>query len=131
MLKINTGYKPVNADPARVFAFLADMNNLEKLMPEQVINWKSDTDTCTYTIKGMADIGMQITDRNPDSSVSMSSFGKVPFNFTLVIRIRPVAALSEAGLEFEGDVNPFLKMMVEKPLGNFFNMLVDNLNKQF
>jgi len=131
MLKLDTGFKPVNAAPGKVFAFLSDMNNMEKLMPEQVINWQSTIDNCRFTIKGMADIGMEITGRTPDTTLNLLSYGKVPFKFTLLITIRQVDAASEARLDFEGDVNPFLKMMVEKPLGNFFNMLVDNLNKQF
>ena len=131
MLKINTGFKPVNAAPDKVFAFLSDMNNMEKLMPEQVINWQSTADNCRFTIKGMADIGMEITERIPDTTLHLVSYGKVPFKFTLQITIRAAGSSSDASLDFEGDVNPFLKMMVEKPLGNFFNMLVDNLNKQF
>ena len=131
MLKIDTGFKPVKATPDAVYAFLADMNNLQKLMPEQVINWKSDTDSCTYTIKGMADIGMIITDREPVSLVKMASHGKVPFQFTLNIAIRPAGDGSEANLVFEGEINAFMKMMVEKPLTNFFNMLADGLSKQF
>jgi hypothetical protein len=36
---------------------------------------------------------------------------------------------SEAYLVFNGDVNSFLKMMVEKPLTNFFNALSAKLEK--
>lgn len=131
MLKISTGLKSVNASPEKVFAFLADMNNLEKLMPDQVTNWKSDENTCTFTIKGMADIGMEILQRHPNERIQVGSYGKVPFKFNLEIVVKPSGDTSEAGLDFEGDVNPFLKMMVEKPLSNFFGMLIDNLNKQF
>lgn len=114
-----------------MFTFLSDMNNLEKLMPEQVVNWKSDADSCTYTIKGMADIGMRISERVPSSRIVMVSEGKVPFDFTLSIDIAAAGNGSETSLRFEGDVNMFLRMMVEKPLGNFFNMLIDSLEKQF
>jgi carbon monoxide dehydrogenase subunit G len=131
MLKIDTGFKPVRATPQVVYAFLSDMNNLQKLMPDQVINWKSDLDSCTYTIKGMADIGMIITDRNPTDTIKMKSHGKVPFEFTLNFQIRSSNEFAETSVVFEGELNPFLKMMVEKPLTNFFTMLADGLGKEF
>jgi carbon monoxide dehydrogenase subunit G len=130
-MKLETNWKSVQASQATVFAFLSDMNNLEKLMPEQVGNWTSDVDTCHFNIKGMADLGMKITDRTPESLISIASHGKSPFPFTLAIHIRESGENSEAQLIFNGEVNPFLKMMVEKPLGNFFNMLLDGLSKQF
>jgi carbon monoxide dehydrogenase subunit G len=130
-MKLETNWKSVQASQAAVFAFLSDMNNLEKLMPEQVGSWTSDVDTCQFNIKGMADLGMKITDRTPNSLISIASHGKSPFPFTLAIHLKDAGESSEAQLVFNGEVNPFLKMMVEKPLGNFFNMLLDGLSKQF
>ena len=34
-------------------------------------------------------------------------------------------------IEFDGEVNAFLKMMVEKPLLNLFNYMANKLSKQF
>jgi carbon monoxide dehydrogenase subunit G len=130
-MKLETNWESVQASQTDVFAFLSDMNNLQKLMPEQVGNWTSDTDTCQFTIKGMADLGMKITGRTPESLIAIASHGKSPFPFTLDIHIKAAGDVSEAQLSFNGEVNPFLKMMVEKPLGNFFNMLLDGLSKQF
>ncbi len=130
-MKLETSWKAVQASPEQVFAFLSDMNNMQKLMPEQVINWTSDAEACQFTIKGMADLGLKIIERNANSSIKMSSHGKTPFPFTLNVGIRPLDQVSEAQLQFEGEVNPFLKMMVEKPLSNFFNMLLDGLSRQF
>lgn len=130
-MKLETAWKPVNAGTEEVYSFLSDMNNLQKLMPEQVINWTSDIDTCQFTIKGMADLGMKIMQRNPHSLISIASHGKSPFPFTLDVQIEPQGETSQTRMVFNGDVNPFLKMMVEKPLTNFFTMLQDGLSKQF
>ena len=121
-MKLETDWKPVNAKPVAVFAFLSDMNNMQKLMPEQVINWTSDEESCQFMIKGMAELGMKITNKTASSSIMMSSHGKVPFPFTLEVLIQPAAENSEAKINFDGEVNAFLRMMVEKPLGNFFGM---------
>jgi carbon monoxide dehydrogenase subunit G len=131
MLVIETPQQNLKATQQEVYGFLADMNNLQKLMPEQVVHWKSDADSCTYTIKGMADIGMRVLERKPFESIHIQSEGKGPFAFTLTLSVKDDGEHSKAGLKFEGDVNPFLKMMVEKPLSNFFNLLIQSLGKQF
>lgn len=133
MLTIDTGYKPVAAPAEQVFTFLSDINNLQKLMPDRVENWQSDTDSCTFTIKGMADIGMKIEDRLPNHTLKLVSHGKVPFNFKLDISIRPDANGSgcESSIVFNGEINMFMKMMVETPLTNFFKMLLEKLPSQF
>jgi carbon monoxide dehydrogenase subunit G len=133
MLTIDTGYKPVAAQPEQVFTFLSDLNNLQKLMPDRVENWQSDTDSCTFTIKGMAEIGMKIEERIPSHTLKLVSHGKVPFKFNLDILIRPDSSGSncETAIVFNGDINMFMKMMVETPLTNFFKMLLEKLPSQF
>ena len=39
--------------------------------------------------------------------------------------------ITEGYIEFDGEVNAFLKMMVEKPLLNLFNYMSHKLTKQF
>ena len=67
---------------------------------------------------------MKIIDKIPNTTLKISSHGKVPFAFTLNVTLTEVAPAQTSGqLIFEADINPMLKMMVEKPLRNFFNML--------
>ena len=97
-------------------------------MPSQVTNWTSTTDECSFTINGMATIGMKIIEKAPFSKISIISNGKVPFEFKLFVLITEKDAGNCVGqLTFESDMNPMIKMMVEKPLGNFFNMLTQKM----
>ncbi len=125
MTRIETEHKTSVSSQEQLFTFLTDLNNFEKLMPEgKIEKWSSDTDQCEFTIKGMARIGLKKESTTPNNLIKISSFGKVPFSFTLDIHIDESAEGSEARMVFEGDINPFMKMMVEKPLRNFFNLLV-------
>lgn len=103
------------------------------LFPEEKIeNWESTNEYCTFRIKGMTDIGLKRVASTPNSLIYLDSYGKVPFKFTLNIFLNSTTDnKTEAHLEFDGDVNPFLKMMVETPLTNFFNMLSDKLVQKF
>jgi hypothetical protein len=55
-----------------------------------------------------------------------------PFPFHLDININEIDAQHcEGYLYFNGEVNAFLKMMVEKPLSNLFDYMAHKLQKQF
>lgn len=130
-MNIETPWKSISTSQKEVFEFLSDMNNLEKMMPEQVINWKSTNDDCSFTIKGMSDMSMNILERTDASSVKMGSSSSKPFPFTLHAQIEEEGDTSRVRLSFDGKVNAFMSMMIEKPLSNFFNMLLDGLSKHY
>jgi len=115
----------------KLFDFLTDMNNFEQLMPEgKIEKWSSDKNQCEFTIKGMARIGLKQKATNPPNKIEIESFGKVPFPFTLEIFLNEKEEnKTETQMVFKGEINAFMKMMVEKPLRNFFNMLVEEAAK--
>jgi hypothetical protein len=127
MTTIDTEKKVSKNDIDKLYAFLFNMNNFEKLMPsDKIEKWESSEDQCEFTIKGMARIGLKREESQEPDWIKLSSFGKVPFKFELKINLESVSEdETNAQIHFEGDINPFMKMMVEKPLKNFFNMLVD------
>lgn len=123
-MRIESEKSEINKPISEVFSFLSNFNNFQKLMPPQVVDWQSTEDECSFKISGMATIGMKIIDKIPNTTLKISSHGKVPFAFTLNVTLTEVAPAQTSGqLIFEADINPMLKMMVEKPLRNFFNML--------
>ncbi|MEO6884648.1 MAG: SRPBCC family protein [Bacteroidia bacterium] len=128
MTRIESDKVEINKSAAEIFSFLSNFNNFEKLMPEQVTNWTSTENDCSFTIKGMATIGMKISEKTPSSQIKIVSNGKNPFNFTLGVLLADVSENKcSAQLVFDADLNPMLKMMVVKPLGNFFNLLANKL----
>src|ERR1035437_5725828 len=128
LTKIESEIVEINNSAENIYNYLSDFKNFEKLMPEQVTNWTATSDECSFSIKGMATIGMKIIEKTPFSKITINSNGKVPFEFQLFIFITEKDANNSIGqLIFESDLNPMLKMMVVKPLGNFFNMLAHKM----
>ena len=128
LTKIESEIVEINNSAENIYNYLSDFKNFEKLMPEQVTNWTSTSDECSFSIKGMATIGMKIIEKTPFSKITINSNGKVPFEFQLFIFITEKDANNSVGqLIFESDLNPMMKMMVVKPLGNFFNMLAHKM----
>jgi carbon monoxide dehydrogenase subunit G len=123
MTRLESNKVVIAKKPEEVFGFLSDFNNIGKLMPEQVIDFKTEGETCSFTIKGMATLGLTYESKKPFESVVMKSHGKVPFDFTLSCAIEPIGEESTLTLYLDAALNPFLKMMAEKPLTNFLNLL--------
>jgi carbon monoxide dehydrogenase subunit G len=129
-MRIESDRTEINKPAAEVFAFLTDFNNFQKLMPPQVIDWQSTADECSFKISGMASIGMKIIEKTPNSLIKVTSNGKVPFAFTLNIHLTEVSPTQTSGqLIFEAALNPMMSMMVEKPLGKFFNLLAAKMKE--
>jgi len=119
----------INKPQEDIFNFLSDFNNFEKLMPEQVTNWKSTNESCSFTIQGMADLAMKMGDRTEFSKVIYVSEGNKPFAFDLNTDIHSNGDNSETQIILNADLNPMLKMMASRPLQNFVNLLVNKLKE--
>lgn len=130
MAKLESKTLEINSSVSEVYNFLFDLNNLEKLMPtEKISDWKSTDEQCSFQIKGLSKIGMKRADGETNSVINLVSEGKNPFDFTLDIHLGEDGSKTSAQIKFDGKMNPFLKAMVEKPLTNFFNMLVEKLQE--
>ena len=129
-MRIESNKSEINKPASEIFSFLTNFNNFQKLMPPQVTNWQSTENDCSFTLSGMATIGMKIVDKTPNTLIKVSSNGKVPFNFTLDILLTETSPTQCIGqFVFDADLNPMMKMMVEKPLGKFFNLLAEKLKE--
>ena len=117
-----------NASVEKVFDFLNNYNNYEKLMPEQVIKWESDERSGRFTIKDMTTLGMRIDEVKADEYVLLHSDGKVPFEFTLRILLDNKGDnLTDVCIEFDGAVSSMIAMMARRPLTNLVNHMVERI----
>lgn len=130
-MEFTSEWRSIEAQPEKVFTFLSDLQNLGKLMPEQVINWEADADTCSFTIKGMTDLKLRVQERKAFTLISLIPEGKSPFTFTLDSEIRENNTHSEVKIKLNADLNPMLAMMAKRPLQNLVNIMADKLKDQF
>lgn len=118
----------VNRDIASVYNFLTDFNNYEKLMPDQITNWKSDVNSCSFTIQGMADIGLEFSDKVPNNIIKLVPVGKVPFSFSLSVVLEDKGNTTIGKVDVDANLNPMMAMMAKRPLENLVNVMAGNIN---
>jgi|AntAceMinimDraft_16_1070373.scaffolds.fasta_scaffold28131_2 hypothetical protein len=120
----------INSSCEDLFIFISNLNNFKKLMPEQIVNWKSTNNTCSFTIKEMADIGMRIFETTPYSEIIIIPDGKVPFDFNIICYIKKNKNDNcSFQLILNAELNSMFEIIAKKPLANFVNILVQNLKK--
>ena len=113
-----------------LFELLTDMQNFEKLMPENIAKFEViGEDSFLFGLKGMPEIQLKIKEKSaPNKIVFGSASDKVPF--TLITTIDSVSAASSAvKLDFEGSFNPMMAMMIKGPISKFMETLVTNMPK--
>ena len=130
MTRIEVEKRDIKASTEQVFNYLADFNNYQEMMPESVSNWESDKDQCSLQVSMVPKIHMKIVERIPQNTIKIKGSG--PFDFDLTVSIETLDATnSRTGMVFEADINPFMKMMIEKPMGQFFGYLTKQVQKKF
>jgi hypothetical protein len=128
MTRIESEKVEVKKSSEEIFNQLTDFRNFGDLMPSQVSNWSATKDSCSFTIQGMANIRMKIVETKPNNYIKIVSEDKTPFDFVLHLNLDEKGKKATEGqLIFEAPLNPFMKMMVEKPLRNFFNYLATKI----
>lgn len=120
----------INKPAEEVYNFLADFRNFGQLMPDKVVNWKATSEECSFTIEGMASFGMKYKQKIPNSLIEVERHGKAPVDFVLRCSLKGQQKC-EAKFEFDADLNPMMKMLAERPLTNFLNLLGAKLQELF
>ena len=116
----------VNRTSEDLFNKVGDLNNLKEIMPPSITNFQSTQTTCSFKMESMPEINLEITERTPFSKISLSAKdSQIPFSLDCIIFEKENKC--EAYLEINAELNMMMKMMVEKPLNNFLNLLASKM----
>jgi ribosome-associated toxin RatA of RatAB toxin-antitoxin module len=113
-----------------LFNALSDVKNFEKLMPENIAKFEVlGDDIFNFGLKGMPEIKLKMKDKTPNSKLVLSAASdKLPF--TLIANLDAVSEnSSDVKLDFEGDFNPMMAMMIKGPITKFLETLAQNMSK--
>ncbi|MFV5695517.1 SRPBCC family protein [Flavobacterium sp. LB3P122] len=113
-----------------LFDLLSDVRNFEKLMPETIAKFEVISDDAfLFGLKGMPEIKLKMKEKvAPNKIVLAAASDKLPF--TLIANIDPISDnSSDVKLDFEGDFNPMMAMMIKGPIGKFIETLATNMAK--
>lgn len=120
----------VSKSPEEVFNFLADIKNFESLMPENISKFEVlGDDKFLFALKGMPEIVLKKKEVVPPSKIILGAAGG-KLDFSLIANITKIdATSSEVKLDFTGDFNPMMAMMIKSPISKFIETLATSIPK--
>ena len=120
--------RPVN----EVFNFLADLNNHQQLMPENIYNWSSTKDEVRFTIQNMAKLALKVSSISQNKEIIVKPSEAAPFDLELKWTLNDLGdGKTEATHTFSADLNMMMKMVISGPLQKLVDHEAGELKKYF
>ena len=104
----------------KLYNFVCDFRNFQRLLPPQVEDFQSDGNTCSFKVSGFIQLTLQYAERVPYTTVAIAPAhgGGSPVPFRMVLKITPAVG-NECSVvvcaEIEGG-NPMMTMMIKPKL---------------
>jgi carbon monoxide dehydrogenase subunit G len=118
--------QPVN----QVYSFLSDLNNHQKLMPENIYNWSSTTDEAKFTIQNMAKLALKVSSRIENKEILIVPSEEAPFAVEMKWLITENGEYTTATLTVSADLNMMMKMLASGPLQKLVDHQTAALQKE-
>ncbi|MFK5983273.1 MAG: SRPBCC family protein [Flavobacteriaceae bacterium] len=129
-MNLNSKKVTVQKSATDLCDFLCDVKNFKQLMPNNISKFEVIRDNAfVFALKGMPEIALEVKEVIAPNKVTLGAISdKIPF--TLIGNITEInETSSEAELQFEGDFNPMMAMMIKGPITKFLETLSSNLEK--
>lgn len=118
----------VNKSVSELVQMLEKPEDYRNLMPDSLQSFEVRDNGFKFSLKGMPEIALKIEEVSQNQVILKSASSSL--DFSLKGEMQAIGDhQTEVQLLFDGNFNPFIKMMVEKPLQNFLNTLTDNIEK--
>jgi len=122
----------LNNPVAEVYTFLADLNNHQQLMPENIYNWSSTTDEAAFTIQNMAKLAIKVSSRIPNQEIVAIPSAEAPFDLELKWELQDLGnGTTEAKHTISAELNMMLKMLASGPLQQLADHQTTKLKELF
>lgn len=131
MANFESSVKVIPYSQERVYNKVSDLSNLESvkehLPQDKVQDLSFDSDTLSFSVSPVGQLTLQVVEREPCKCVKLATTNS-PLPFTMWIQI--VATAEEeckVKVTIGMEINPFMKAMVQKPLQEGLEKMVDML----
>ncbi len=131
-LKMNLESPIVTVEKSSEYLYneLSNVSNFEKLMPDNIAKFEVlGDDIFNFGLSGMPEIKLRRKEGIPNSKIVLNAASdKLPFS--LIATITTITDnSSEVKLDFEGEFNPMMAMMIKGPITKFIETLANNMYK--
>ena len=115
--------------PPEIFDFVTDIRNFRQFVPEGTIDdLQIEMDSCSFYVSPLGKVSFSLSEKRPHNKVVYKGTALQSNDFSLVLDIKGSSTgMAEVNLNLAAHLNPLLKMMAAKPIGNFLDKLIDEM----
>lgn len=126
-MKLVSTISEIKINDSLLFEKLCIIENFKKIMPENVSKFEIlDSDSFIFSLKGMPAIKLVIGEKKAPSLITLNS-SESKISFSLKAELKKIDDDNcTFSIQFNGDLNPMIQMMVKTPLQSFINDLSAN-----
>ena len=121
----------VSGTAEEVFNFVTDIRNFERFVPKGAINnWNAEKDSCSFSVSMIGTVTVRLTEKEKYTKVVFDGDALKKNDFLLTLKISDnVKNNADVMVLLSADLNPVMKMMAAKPIEQFLEMLIGELEK--
>ena len=132
MANFESSVKVIPYSQERVYAKLSDLSNLESVkdrLPEDKIQDLSfDSDTLSFSVSPIGQLTLQIVEREPCKCIKLATTNSpLPFNMWIQL-VSTAEEECKLKVTISMNINPFMKAMVQIPLQDGLEKMVEMLS---
>lgn len=134
MSNFESSVKVIPYSQERVYNKLSDLSNLEaikdRLPQDKVQDLSFDSDTLSFSVSPIGQLTLQIVEREPSKCIKLATTNSpIPFNMWIQLVETEEEEEEECKVKVTigMDINPFMKAMVQKPLQEGLEKMVEML----
>ena len=112
-----------------VFTFVTDIRNFERFIPGGIItNWNAEKESCSFSVSMLGTVAVRLAEKEKYNKVVFSGDALKKNDFLLTLNITDnVGDHAEVKILLSVELNPMMKAMAGKPIGQFLERLINEM----
>jgi len=112
-----------------VYNFVTDIRNFERFLPKGVINnWNAEKELCSFGVSMLGTVTVRLAEKEKYTKVVYNGDALKKNDFSLVLFISDnINNEAQVKVTMSADLNPMMKMMAAKPITQFLEMLIKEM----
>ena len=114
-----------------VFTFVTDIRNFERFIPQGTINnWQAERESCSFSVSMLGTVSFRLAEKEMYNKVGFAGNALGENDFSMVLHISDNGKNhAEVKVSLNADLNPMMKMMATKPIGQFLEILINEMER--
>lgn len=123
----------INLSPEKIYNFLADFRNFRKFLPNQITQWESTENDCSFHLSNIGHVKLEYKERKPYSliSIGLAKTSNLPVNVILKILINPDKIQDKSKVQFTIvlNANSIIESMLSNQMQNFVELFMNHFKE--